>query len=105
MKDKTWPELELAARLEAATKVLLDESIAYAITEWYRACGWNDYQEHTNPDAYNDLERTLVSYQESARDKLTAANGFEGHRLLQNVLDIIYTEAALQALEAQAKDD
>lgn len=100
-----WLTMEVVAQIEVVQTIMADGSPSKAITEWYRTSGWADVENGNITCTYNDLEHDLAGYQKSVRDKLVHANGFLAHRMLQDVFNIIYTEAALQAMEERGDDD
>jgi len=96
---------EIDAQITAAKAIINGGSPSLALTEWYRASGWADVENGTIQCTYNELEHDLAEYQKSVRNKLVHASGFLAHRMLQDVFNIIYTEAALQAMEERGDDD
>ncbi len=100
-----WRVAEITAQIEVTQAIMADDSPSKALTEWYRASGWADVENGTITCTYNELEPDLADYQKSVRDTLVHAAGFLAHRMLQDVFNIIYTEAALQAMEERGDDD
>ncbi len=96
-------EKELRAKLKVVQCILEDGSPAIELTEWYVACALAD-NERLHESTLEDLEGDLAEYQTKVRDMLTTKNGFLGHRMVQAVFNIIYTEAALQAMEERGDD-
>ncbi len=99
-----WEEKELRAKLRVAQCILEDGSPSIELTEWYTASAFSDIEAPSHWHTVEELTGDLAEYQTTVRDMLTTKNGFLAHRMVQAVFNIIYTEAALQALEERGDD-
>lgn len=92
---------EIDARLRLIRSLMNDESPARHMVRWYTCCARADVASGAVVDGEEALGRELERYSREVIAMLQSKEGADARELIQTVCNLIYTEAALQALEAK----